>query len=179
MEKTQLKRQQLIDKMADHLLAHGFQDFTLRSLGAATGTSDRMLLHYFADKSDLLTATLTLITERMLTNLRSLRTAPMAQHELIVFLAGLLNSPAVLPYTNLWLELTAVAIREGDPYRTVAAQIMDAYREWVDASLKTDWSTNRDEAIAFVLAYVEGLVVLNAVGKDAEVRRALAWARRG
>ena len=110
MEKTQHKRQLLTEKMADHLLANGFSGFTLRSLGAATGTSDRMLLHYFSDKEDLLAATLALVAERLLASLRQLQTDKLDQPQLIGFLAALLQSPEVLPYTNLWLELTSVAL---------------------------------------------------------------------
>lgn len=179
MEKTEQKRQLLTEKMADHLLQHGFAEFTLRSLGVATGTSDRMLLHYFADKDELLTATLALVAERLLANLRSLQPGKMNEQELIGFLAGLLKSPEIVPYTNLWLELTSVAIRAGEPYRTTAAQIAVTFLDWIKSSLDSDDTRYHDASSAFVLTVVEGLVLLNAIGKEDEASRALGWALRG
>jgi AcrR family transcriptional regulator len=178
MEKTQQKRQQLTEQMADYLLQHGFREFTLRSLGIATGTSDRMLLHYFADKRDLLTATLMLVSDRLIAGLQNIQPGRMSQQQLIQFLAELIGSPEITPYTNLWLELTAVAIREGEPYRSVAAQIADTFLDWIKLSLNAKDTPKRDESAAFVLAVVEGLVLLNAVGKSDEAIRAIKWVMR-
>ena len=175
MEKTQQKRQQLTEKMADYLLQHGLGGFTLRSLAAAAGTSDRMLLHYFSDKDDLLAATLTLVSERLLESLRNLQRGKMDQRQLIVFLAGLINDPAILPYTNLWLELASVATRSGEPYGTVADQISVAFLDWIKASLDADNAQSGAEEAAYLLAFVEGIVLLNAVGKQDEVDRAIGW----
>src|SRR6202034_1512844 len=59
------RRQAAIERMADHLLLEGLGAATLRPLAAAAGTSDRMLLYYFADKDDLLSATLHRLAARM------------------------------------------------------------------------------------------------------------------
>jgi AcrR family transcriptional regulator len=40
----------LLDRLADYVLAHGLTASSLRPLARAAGTSDRMLLYYFADK---------------------------------------------------------------------------------------------------------------------------------
>jgi AcrR family transcriptional regulator len=173
MDKTEEKRQQLVEKMADHLLKYGFAQFTLRALGAATGSSDRMLLHYFSDKQALLEATLTCVADRLLNNLRQVQTAKLNQGQLLAALSKLIADPAVLPYTHLWLELTAVAIREGEPYRAVAAQITGMFLAWIKASLNVKSSTDLDDAAAHVLALIEGIILLNAVGRPDEARRAL------
>lgn len=175
MDKTQQKRQFLTEKTADYLLQHGLDSFTLRSLAAAANTSDRMLLHYFADKDDLLAATLALVSERLLARLRSLQPGKMDRRQLIVFLAGLINDPAILPYTNLWLELASVATRIGEPYRTVADQISVAFLEWIKSSLDGDDLQARAQEAAYLLAFVEGIVILNAIGKQNEVGLAIEW----
>lgn len=178
MEKVSLKKQLLIEKMADHLLEHGLSDFTLRSLGAATGTSDRMLLHYFVDKDELLSATLLRVSERLIAQLSALQLGKLSPPQLIGFLASLLRSPEVIPFTNLWLELTAVSIRKGGPYRTVAAQIADAFLAWISASLNNEGSPDHAETCAYILSMIEGMVVLSAVGKEAEAERAVRWMLR-
>src|SRR5271168_597642 len=63
------RRQAAIDRMADHILLEGLGAATLRPLAAAAGTSDRMLLYYFADKDELLSATLHRVAARMTTQL--------------------------------------------------------------------------------------------------------------
>ncbi len=41
------KRQHLLKSLVRHVLSHGLQDTTLQTLAEATGTSPRMLIHYF------------------------------------------------------------------------------------------------------------------------------------
>ena len=65
----------LIEKLADHMLAHGLIGSSLRPLAKAAGTSDRMLLYYFRDKEELLAATSQLIAARM-TMMLAARQAP-------------------------------------------------------------------------------------------------------
>ncbi|MFY8208820.1 MAG: TetR/AcrR family transcriptional regulator, partial [Caulobacter sp.] len=43
------QRARVIAVLADHLLATGLSQASLRQLAAAAGVSDRMLLYYFAD----------------------------------------------------------------------------------------------------------------------------------
>ena len=64
VSKTDERRSVIVDRLADHVLAHGLVSASLRPLAKAAGTSDRMLLYYFADKSELLAATLQRIAER-------------------------------------------------------------------------------------------------------------------
>src|ERR1700752_3207405 len=59
------RREAAIERMADHLLLEGLGAATLRPLAAAAGTSDRMLLYYFADKDELLSVTLHRLAARM------------------------------------------------------------------------------------------------------------------
>ena len=60
----ELKRTDLLDRVADHMLATGL-DASLRPLAAAIGTSDRMLLYYFPDKATLMSAVLERIASRL------------------------------------------------------------------------------------------------------------------
>src|SRR4051794_29641819 len=44
---TTPRRDQLLDRVTDHVLEHGLIGLTLRPVAAALGTSDRMLLYHF------------------------------------------------------------------------------------------------------------------------------------
>ena len=59
------RREAAIERMADHLLLEGMSAASLRPLAAAAGTSDRMLLYYFADKDELVAATLDRVAARL------------------------------------------------------------------------------------------------------------------
>ena len=65
MTSAQDKRSDLIEKLADHILADGLLNASLRPLAKAVGTSDRMLLYYFKDKDDLIEAVLDHIAARI------------------------------------------------------------------------------------------------------------------
>jgi len=41
------RREDLLDRVTDHVLEHGLIGLTLRPVAAAIGTSDRMLIYHF------------------------------------------------------------------------------------------------------------------------------------
>ena len=73
MKKGELRKKIITEKMADHILSNGLQSSSLRQISAAAETSDRMLLYYFTNKEDMLTATLNLISERFIELLNSVQ----------------------------------------------------------------------------------------------------------
>ncbi|GAA4560701.1 TetR/AcrR family transcriptional regulator [Pseudonocardia xishanensis] len=48
------ERERLLGLVAGYVLEHGIADLTLRKLGAAIGTNNRMLLYYFSSKEQLI-----------------------------------------------------------------------------------------------------------------------------
>ena len=58
------ERQRLLSLIADYCLANGVGDLTLRSLGQAIGTNNRMLLYYFSSKENLIAEGLAEATSR-------------------------------------------------------------------------------------------------------------------
>jgi len=97
MEKTEIKRQFILNKIADHLLANGMKDSSLRQLATAIGTSDRMLLHYFVDKEELMTAALYLVAARLIDILEGTRSNQMPYQTLVPHLAGMIKEPGIRP----------------------------------------------------------------------------------
>src|ERR1700679_4323676 len=127
------RRQAAIDRMADHILLEGLGAATLRPLAAAAGTSDRMLLYYFADKDELLTATLARIATRMVAQLDAAipaeprRSFPVLMEQVLVVMA----SESLRLFMPLWLALAAGAARGLQPHRDVAGEIADGFLAWV------------------------------------------------
>ncbi|NGO07151.1 TetR/AcrR family transcriptional regulator [Streptomyces sp. HC44] len=53
------ERTRLLRLSADHILAHGIAGLSLRGIGKAVGSNNRMLLYYFGSKEELIAAALT------------------------------------------------------------------------------------------------------------------------
>ncbi len=174
MKKGDARRRHILERLADHVLAHGLQGASLRPLAAAADTSDRMLLHYFVDKEAVLTATLTLVTERLVAILDAARPSPMPFLVLIPQLAGLLKDPQIQPYMRLWLELVAFAARGQEPFRSIARQIASTFLQWIGAALTVEHEEQRAPLAALTLTIIEGLVLLDTLGEDGNVAAALA-----
>jgi AcrR family transcriptional regulator len=174
MNKRDLRRQQLLERMADYVLAHGLQGASLRPLAAAAGTSDRMLLHYFADKDELLTATLNLVTQRLVTLLDSARTAPMPFQHLLPYLAIMLKDVQIQPYMRLWFALLTGAVEGTEPYRTIARRILTTFAGWIASALHVDDEADRAPMAALTFAIIEGLSIFDALGDDGLRADALA-----
>lgn len=173
MNKKDLKRLTLVEKLADHLLEQGLQGASLRPLAAAAGTSDRMLLHYFSNKEELLHATLLLINDRLVAMLESVRAEPVPYQILLLHLAGMLKDPNVRPYLKIWLELAALSARGEEPYRSIGRKIGDGFLEWIAATLKVEHEDDRLPVASLTLATMEGLVLMDALGMDEKVSAAL------
>lgn len=173
MSKADARREEMLEKLADHVLAHGLQGASLRPLAAAAGTSDRMLLHYFANKEALLTAILTLVNQRLVALLEAAHAEPMPMASLLHVLAGMLQDPQVRPFLRLWLELAALAAGGEEPHRAVARKICDDFYRWIAATLKVEHEKDRLPTASLALATLEGLVLLDALGMQDNIAAAL------
>ncbi|GAA3597015.1 TetR/AcrR family transcriptional regulator [Nonomuraea rosea] len=66
------RRAELLDQIVDYLAGHGLSTLSMRPLAEHLGKSTRVLTHHFADKEDLLSATMERLDERHRAWLRSL-----------------------------------------------------------------------------------------------------------
>ncbi len=156
---------QMLDQMADHVLAHGLPAAGLRPLAKAAGTSDRMLLYYFEDKAALMTAILQHLAARLtglLAAHRSVVTLPFDQ--LQPRLAEAILSDQVWPFLRLWLEIVGLAARGDAAFAKIGQQIGHDFLAWGAAQLDSATSEAQKTDAAKLLVMMEGLVVLKAIG---------------
>ena len=162
------RRSALLDAMADHLLKHGLAGSPLRALAAAAGTSDRMLLYYFADRDELLTALLEHVATRLVQLLDDGRTSNQQSYEnLLAELWSSARQPVFQPFMLLFLELAAAAGRGEEPHRMAATRIAHGFIAWIEQRL-IDSDDNRNSRAALLLATLDGLFLLHSAGCDAE-----------
>ena len=161
------KRIQILEQLADQVLATGLNATSLRPLAAAVGTSDRMLLYYFPDKATLITAILGCIVERLQAMLNE-RVPPgrrLDAPDMVRTLWRLLREPQLHPYMQIWLELAGFASRGEEPHRTIGASIASTFLIWIAARL-TVTGREADEQATTILTQIEGMLVLDAFGID-------------
>ena len=125
------KRSELIEKLADHILAEGLLGASLRPLAKAVGTSDRMLLYYFKDKEELIEAVLDRIAARITAILeQSAAPEPLPLEVLAPLLVESMKSDLFWPYLRLWLEVAALSAG-GDPlYKACGERIGRGFVTW-------------------------------------------------
>lgn len=172
MEKTEIKRLLLLNEIADYLLASGMKDSSLRQLAAAIGTSDRMLLHYFSDKEELMSATLNLVARRLIDMLDGARSTRMSFQSLMPYLAGMIKDKRISPYLRLWLELAAMST-VSETHRLIARQICDSFYDWIISVLAVEKDEEREPMAALAFATIEGFVLLDTLDYGSKVTSAL------
>lgn len=167
MTKRKDHREAAIERMADYVLSEGLGAATLRPLAAAAGTSDRMLLYYFADKDELLAATLGRIAERMVARLDS--EIPIEPRRpfpvLLEQVWAAIGSEGLQPFMHVWLDLAAGAARNLQPHRHIAGNIADGFLAWVAARLQPAGDGAPPRLAPLFLASIEGVFLLKAIGR--------------
>ena len=174
ISKTETRRAEIVERLADVVLADGLLAASLRPLAKAAGTSDRMLLYYFSDKTEIIAATLDRIAARMVA-LLSVRTAPepLPLSQLITHLSSVVLDDQFWPYMCVWLELASRAGR-GDPlYAPIAAQIGSGFLAWGASQLASPDGATRAKEAARLLVTIEGMVLVKAIGMGETVERSL------
>ena len=163
-----IKRAEALDRIADHMLSEGLAPSSLRALGTASGTSDRMLLYYFTDKDEIVTLALQAVCVRLARMLAEAvgEAPPLPPGPLLRQLAPLMRGAAFRPFMRLWLELAVLAAREQEPFRRVAGEIAGAFIAWVAGRLDVEDAGRHAEAGALV-ALLDGVILLDCVGKAA------------
>ncbi|WP_174292124.1 TetR/AcrR family transcriptional regulator [Sphingomonas bacterium] len=153
--------------MADHVLNEGLSAATLRPLAVAAGTSDRMLLYYFADKDELLAATLERVAARMIAALDDVipPAPPQSFAALLDQAWTALASDKLRPFMPLWLDLAAGAARGLQPHRDIVGRIADGFLSWVTIRLLPE-EDGRPSTGPLFMAVIEGSYLLSALGRS-------------
>lgn len=173
------QRERVISRLADHLLATGLGQASLRQLAAAAGVSDRMLLYYFADKSEILAQTMSRIAANLSARLahalpeNQLLSAPV----LAKMAATITSGDDVRPFMRLWIEIVAAAARNEQPFVEIARTITVGFLQWIESRLDPSTVTDRAATSAMILAFIDGLALVDiCVGREQSALAATALA---
>ena len=167
VKKNDTRRAEIIQRLTDYVLAEGLSAASLRPLAKAAGTSDRMLLYYFTDKTQIITAILDQISARLVEMIGT-RTAsePLPVDELRRQFADILFREELWPYMRIWLEVAARAAMGDAYYRAVGEKIGRGFLEWGKAQLKSGSEAQLEIDAARLLVSMEGMLFLKSIGLD-------------
>ncbi|MBL6751241.1 MAG: TetR/AcrR family transcriptional regulator [Nevskia sp.] len=173
MSVRQLRRDTALERVVDHLLEHGLGGASLRTLAAAAGTSDRMLLYYFADKDELMLAAFERIVQRLSARLSGM--LPEGRQPFDVLLGqmwAMLKLPEYEPYQRVWQEALGRASQGESLYSGMANRVLDIWVAWFEERLAAAPTARRDQ-IAAIVAVASGLAVQRHIGRSDEADAAV------
>lgn len=177
MSIREAQREAVIELLAEHLLENGLAATSLRQLAAAAGVSDRMLLYYFKDKAEVLSATLGLIASNMAATLAAaLPEGEMfTPGELLQRAAAMTKQKAMSRFMRFWIQVVAAAAKGEVPFTTIAAQIMQGWQLWVESRLILPSDVDRRAVALAIIATIDGLALIDiCAGEDAATQARLA-----
>ena len=161
MSKVAIKKQQIIQRLAHHLLVEGLNQTGLRLLAQVAGTSNRMLIYYFGSKDGLLDEVLGAIAADVTVQLdRLLGTHTRPAPDLLAQLTDLMRHEAAFrPAIQLWFELVGLAARGQEPYLANTRVLADQWIGWIAARLEEGTAVDPHD----LYAHLEGRLMLSLI----------------
>lgn len=123
------RREELLEKVTDHALAHGLIGLSLRPLAAAADTSDRMLLYHFGTRDDLVTAIIRAANDRATAAVGALDPAARVSEGVVRLWAAYQCEP-LRACEQLYVQAAASGLLGQEPYRS---GVREANARWTAA----------------------------------------------
>jgi AcrR family transcriptional regulator len=140
-EAAHTERDRLLRLTADYVLEHGIAELTLRRLGAAIGTNNRMLLYYFGSKEQLIGQALTAASQRFPVFTAAMAalddpTTPLADRLLAAWHG--IAAPENLPFLRLFFEVFGQAVHNPGRFDTFLARVGYDWTNRVTGALRAE-----------------------------------------
>ncbi|MDD5564904.1 MAG: TetR/AcrR family transcriptional regulator [Thermoanaerobaculaceae bacterium] len=170
------RRQELIGKALDYMLAHGVAGLTLRPLAGAIGTSARLLVYHFGSKDGLITAVMDEVRARAQRSFAEAVAGPgkgTGKGVMRTFWDWTVH-PANVGYMRLLFEVQVLALR--DP-ATYGPYLEGTSRSWLGL-IETSLPPSRSNRAVATLctAVIDGLLLeYLSTGDGRRTTRALEY----
>ncbi len=167
------QRERVVERLSAHLLSTGLAQVSLRQLAAAAGVSDRMLLYYFDDKAEVLSASLERVGAEMIGGLaQAMPDGRVFQVDAFIQRASAFASqPEMRNFMKLWIEVIAAASRGELPFVAISGQIIEGFQAWVESRLDLPAGADRAGLALAIIALIDGLALIDiCVGEKSTAR---------
>jgi AcrR family transcriptional regulator len=153
------RRQDLLDRLIDAFAGGGIGSRSLRDIAEATGTSHRMLLHYFGSRDELLLTVVQEVERRQASMLTGAGDDPVAA---VAAMWDDLRRPELRPLERLFFECYGRAVQGEEPFRRL---LPGAVEDWLDGVREETGGTVEPAMVRLGLAVTRGLL-LDLVATD-------------
>ena len=152
--------------------SEGLSSLTFARVARQAGTSDRMVVYYFATKEALVSAVLEVVANQLRDAIGAAFTAPAADYRDVVQSAWpVLSSESTQPTFRLFFEALGFAAAGRQPYTAVVPALLLEWVGWVSGLLGGTASQRQREAEA-AIAVIDGLLLLREIAGPAAAHRA-------
>ncbi len=168
-------REQILDGAVELVLADGLGALTFGRLAKRMGTSDRVVVYYFPNKSTLTGEVLLDIGNRLQGALARAFTEPATDHRQLARAAyRVLARDDTDAIFAVYFEACGLAAAGAQPYRDLAAALLDGWVDWLSGFFRGTVKHRRAEAEA-TLVLIDGVLLMRQLaGPQAADRAAKA-----
>jgi AcrR family transcriptional regulator len=139
-------REQLLERAIAHIVDHGISDLSLRELGAAIGSSHRMLIHHFGSREGLWVEVIRAVEQQQRDRLPELLPDPIADPAAAMRAWWKhISDPGLWPNERLFFELYGQALQGRPGTEELLDGIVDA---WVEPVVPINMAMGMDEPTA-------------------------------
>lgn len=172
--KSPMSKDSLLPLLAQHVLAHGLGQASLRPLAKAAGTSDRMLIYHFGTKDALIAELLGYIARTYAATLDAALAGerPATRGKVVARILKHARDSATQPFTALWWEIVAGAARGEAGHGAAAQAMMDELLGWLEGQMPAGDPDPKGGA-RYLLTLIEGTLMLAAIGHEDTARDGL------
>ena len=165
-------REEILEGAIAAVFADGLSRLTFGALARRLGISDRIVVYYFPTKDDLVGAVLGAIGGQLQVALGPALADPVRDHLAFVEAAWpTLARRKVDPVIAVYFEASGLAAAGVEPYRSMAADLVDGWITWAEQSIAGDTERRRTEALA-AIAVLDGLLLLRQLAGPETAKRA-------
>lgn len=175
MENREAKRIFLIENTAKYVLKNGLYNLSLRPLAVYLNTSDRMLLHYFENKDELILLALQQILIDSIQLVRSSNIQKVPLKDFLKQLPDLISNEIYRPIFNVWLELATYQNTNIKLNQEYIENMVKLIHEWIYNSIEITDTDDGTGVCNFVFIIVEGMIFLNAYGLNKIITSSQDW----
>ena len=153
-------REEMLAAAVGVALETGLSGLTFAKVGERLGTSDRMVVYYFASKDELIESVVGEMAGGLFAVLdAAIGDTPRTPREVLEAAWPVFAVRRNDPVFRLFFELVGLASVRAEPYARLATQILKQWAAWLEPRMAGAPSGRRASALA-VMAQVDGLLLV-------------------
>ena len=157
-------RNELLAVAMDIALTEGVSAVSFGRVAKKLGISDRMVVYYFPNKTDLVNAVVFEIGQQLQTMLETaFGPEPLEPLELMRRAWPVLSADAVAPMFDGFFEIIGLASVGKSPYNELAPLLLNDWIEWLVPRVKSTDNAQRRAIAASVVAQLDGLLMVRRI----------------